>query len=177
MSETINFFLELLKITVPALVVFATAYYLVKKHLDASIIMRQMELKQSAMHVTTPMKMQAYERLAMFCERSEIPALLSRFYDADLKCKTLLFMMVGAIKQEYEHNVSQQVYVSDNLWKIIKLARNQNISLLETIGSQVGLDASASDLYDAIQAHLQENPDNPLAMAQSAIRQEASLSL
>lgn len=177
MTETIHFFLELLKITVPALVVFATAYYLVKKHLDSAIIMRQMELKQSALHATTPMKMQAYERLAMFCERSEIPSLLSRFYDADLRCKELLFMMVGAIKQEYEHNISQQVYVSDNLWKIIKLARNQNIAILESIGTQVGLDASASDLYDAVQAHLQEHPDNPLATAQTAIRQEASLSL
>jgi len=177
MSETIDFFLELLKITVPALVVFATAYYLVKKHLDSAIVMRQMELKQSAVQATTPMKMQAYERLAMFCERSEIPSLLSRFYDPEQECKALLFMMVGSIKQEYEHNVSQQVYVSDNLWKIIKLARNQNIAMLESIGSKVGLDASASELYEAIQAHLQENPENPLAMAQTAIRQEASLSL
>lgn len=177
MSETVHFFLELLKITIPALVVFATAYYLVKKHLDTSITLRQMDIKQSAVNATTPMKMQAYERLAMFCERSEISSLLGRFYDSEMQCKELLFMMVGAIKQEYEHNISQQVYVSENLWNIIKLARNQNIAILESIGSKVGLDASASELYAAVQAHLAEHPENPLLVAQSAIRQEASLSL
>ena len=177
MSDFITFLLELLKITVPALVVFATAYYLVKKHLDTSVRLRQMELKQSATQTTVPMKMQAYERLAVFCEQSDITSLLGRFFDADMKCKELLFMMVGAVKQEYEHNVSQQVYVSDNLWKIIKLARNQNIAILESIGTSVGLDASASDLHDAIRKHLQEHPENPLATAQSAIRQEASLLL
>lgn len=177
MNDFITFLLELLKITVPALVVFATAYYLVKKHLDTSVRLRQMELKQSALHTTVPMKIQAYERLAVFCERSEIMSLLSRFYDADMRCKELLFMMVGAIKQEYEHNVSQQVYVSDNLWKIIKLARNQNIAILESIGTSVGLDASAADLHQAIRKHLSEHPENPLGTAQAAIRQEASLLL
>lgn len=177
MSDVVTFFLELLKITIPALVVFATAYYLVKKHLDTSVRLRQMELKQSALNTTVPMKIQAYERLAVFCERSEITSLLSRFYDGDMKCKALLFMMVGAVKQEYEHNVSQQVYVSDNLWKIIKLARNQNIAILESIGSSVGLDAPASALHDAIRAHLSEHPENPLETAQAAIRQEASLLL
>lgn len=177
MSDVVVFFLELLKITIPALVVFATAYYLVKKHLDTSMTMKQMELKQSAQHATVPLKMQAYERLAMFCERSDIPTLLGRFYDSDMKSRALLFLMVGAIKQEYEHNVSQQVYVSDKLWKIIKLARNQNIRMLEGIGSKVGLDASAKDLADGIQAHLAELKDNPLSLAQAAIRQEASLLL
>ncbi len=177
MSDVVIFFLELLKITVPALVVFATAYYLVKKHLDTSVRLRQMELKQSATQTTVPMKMQAYERLAVFCERSEITALLSRFFDHDMKCKELLFMMVGAIKQEYEHNVSQQVYVSDNLWKIIKLARNQNIAILESIGTSVGMDATAVELHDAIRKYLNEHSENPLGTAQAAIRQEASLLL
>ena len=177
MSDFITFLLELLKITVPALVVFATAYYLVKKHLDTSVRLRQMELKQSATQTTVPMKMQAYERLAVFCERSELTSLLSRFFDTDMKCKELLFLMVGAVKQEYEHNISQQVYVSDNLWKIIKLARNQNIAILESLGTSVGLDASAGELHDAIRKHLNEHPNNPLATAQAAIRQEASLLL
>jgi len=177
MSDAVTFFLELLKITIPALVVFATAYYLVKKHLDTSIRLRQMELKQSAMHTTVPMKIQAYERLAVFCERSELTSLLSRFYDSDKKCKELLFLMVGAVKQEYEHNISQQVYVSDNLWKIIKLARNQNIAILESIGTSVGLDAPARDLHSAISKHLKERSENPLGTAQAAIRQEASLLL
>ena len=177
MSDTITYILELLKITIPALVVFATAYYLVKKHLDTTLRLKQMELKQVAQNTTVPLKMQAYERLAMFCERSELQSLLARFYDSGMQCKTLLFMMVGAVKQEYEHNASQQVYISENLWKIIKLAHNQNIMILENIGSEVGLNAPASDLAKAINKYLSENQGHPLSTAQTAIRQEASLSL
>lgn len=85
--------------------------------------------------------------------------------------------MLAAIKQEYDHNVTQQVYVSDNLWKIIQLARNQNVAILESIGESIDLESSAQDLREAISKHFQEHPQDPLSLARSAIRKEAAVLL
>ncbi|MBT8221467.1 MAG: hypothetical protein KJP00_16685 [Bacteroidia bacterium] len=177
MSSSTSILLEIVKISIPALIVFATAYYLIKKQIENAYQLKSLEVKQSAMNTTVPLKMQAYERLAMLCERSEIPSLLSRFYKKDLKAKELLYTMLAAAKQEYDHNITQQVYVSDNLWKIIQVARNQNIAILESIGESIDLDASAEIFREAIAQHFKEHPQDPLVTARSAIRKEASILL
>lgn len=79
MSSATSILLEIVKISIPALIVFATAYYLIKKQIESAYQLKSLEIKQSAMKTTIPLKMQAYERLAMLCERSEIPSLCPGF--------------------------------------------------------------------------------------------------
>lgn len=174
MSPIASFILDILKIGLPAAIVFATAYYMLKRQSETMLAQRRLDIKKSNQQQILPLKFQAYERLAVFCERSDLNNLMARFYDTDQTVGSLLFLMVGAIKQEYEHNVSQQVYVSDQLWQILKMARDQNIAVLQGLGEKVGFDQPSSDLQTALRDHLKEHPQSPLSTALSAIRTEAS---
>ena len=78
MPQWLSVILELVKITVPALIVFLTVYYLMKHFLENQYQVKMLEYKQNQQNTTIPLRLQAYERLSLFCERISIPSLVLR---------------------------------------------------------------------------------------------------
>ncbi len=78
---------------------------------------------------TTKLRLQAYERLALLAERISLQNLLSRTPNAGLSSRQMQVSLIDAIKQEYDYNISQQVYVSTEVWKAINNLKEQNIYL------------------------------------------------
>ena len=78
MPQWLSVILELVKITVPALIVFLTVYYLMKHFLENQYQVKMLECKQNQQNTTIPLRLQAYERLSLFCERISIPSLVLR---------------------------------------------------------------------------------------------------
>ncbi|HMW75898.1 MAG TPA: hypothetical protein PKD40_09585, partial [Saprospiraceae bacterium] len=72
-----------------------------------------MELKQNANAVTLPLKLQAYERLSLFCERISIPSLILRLNQPGMNTQALRYAMLISIQKEFEHNITQQMYISE----------------------------------------------------------------
>lgn len=169
--------LEILKYVIPSLVVFATAYYLLRQHLRAQYNMRAMELKQRNTDATIHLKMQAYERLALFCERISLPQLLFRIQGHDLPSGAYQSSLIMAVQQEYEHNFSQQIYVSDRLWQIVDLAKNQVAELVETIGDSIPESASGPNRQNLYLQQYELMGVDPTRIALEAIKKEVSLHL
>lgn len=162
--------LDILKYTIPALIVFLTVYYLFKGFLNQQYQMEALKLRQSQSKDILPIKLQAYERLMMFCERISIDNLTYRLTHPDMGTQELRNSCLIAIQQEYEHNLSQQVYVSSNLWKIIELAKNQmQVVISDSEGSSV------AEMVTHIKRNLSEAGNDPTRYAKSAIREEAQL--
>jgi hypothetical protein len=165
-----NDILDILKYTIPALIVFLTVYYLFKGFLQQQYQMEALKVRQNQSRDILPIKLQAYERLMMFCERISIDQLVYRLIHPDMGPQEVRNACLVAIQQEYEHNLSQQVYVSGNLWKIIDLAKNQmQVVISDTEG------ATVSEWLTHVKRKLGENGPDPVQYAKSAIREEAQL--
>ena len=99
--------------------------------------------------------MQAYERLVTFIERSGFPALVSRLPAGNLDAMQLSEVFKEAIRTEFEHNLSQQIYVSEGAWQAICDMKDQQLFILTQLSQTLPANASGNDLNNAIQDFLQ----------------------
>src|SRR5687768_5563754 len=71
-------------------------------------------------HSSRPLQLQAYERLVLLCERIAMPNLISRVNRPDLSAREMQIFLIETIKQEYEYNASQQIYVTEKAWEAVR---------------------------------------------------------
>lgn len=139
-------FFELLKIIIPAGAVFAASYFLVKRFLDNEQKRREFELKKSTLGTITPLKIQAFERIIIFLERINPNSLVIRVNKNGMNARQLQLELVAAVKTEYEHNLSQQIYLSVGAWELVKTSKEEIIQLVNIASSKVAYDSNSSDL-------------------------------
>ncbi|MEO1518030.1 MAG: hypothetical protein AAFV95_23610 [Bacteroidota bacterium] len=175
MPTWLSVILEIVKVTVPALIVFLTVYYLLKQFMDGQYRIRILEFKQNQQKTTVPLRLQAYERLSLFCERINIPGLVLRLRSEGMTAAQLRLAMMIAIQKEFEHNITQQVYVSENLWKIIKIARDDVLNVINVIYGDSDPTSDARDYSRSMFAYLESRQVHPLDKALEAIKKEAAL--
>ncbi len=99
---------------------------------------------------TRPLKLQAYERLVLLCERISLPNLISRTNSPDLSAREMQYMLVENIKQEFEYNASQQIYVTQTAWEAVRNLRDQTLLIVNSIGRTMPTDATARDLNKGV---------------------------
>ncbi len=169
--------LDIIKTTLPALIVFLTVYYLFKKYIEGQLKLKAMELKEKQTQVGTPLKFQAYERLSLFCERIAIPNLLMRLPANDMNNAQYNIALLLAIQQEYEHNITQQVYVSAQLWDIIKAAKDDAVNFVSIVAEKVEAKGPAAEIKNALITLSEKREVNGPDTALLAIKKEASIYL
>ena len=172
-----NILLEILKLTLPALIVFLTVYFVLKNFLDHQQQMKMLDLKQDVSKTTLPLKLQAYERLSLFCERIAIPSLILRLNTPGINTQTLRYSLLISIQKEFEHNITQQMYVSEQLWKIIKIASDQTVDTINLLASKIGNESPAEVFVEAYYKFAEESKMDPVEKALAAIKQEAAILL
>ncbi|NJN34858.1 MAG: hypothetical protein HC817_12000 [Saprospiraceae bacterium] len=155
------------------------AYYWVKywreqKTQANSLLWQQIQSEKNK--TTVAQRFQAYERLILLCERIAIPNLIMRLRTEGASANDLRLAMLIAIQQEFEHNVTQQIYVSENLWHILRIARDNTAEIInvasEKLDPKAGNDALVSEIFRVL---TEQKGVDSLATAQAAIRQEAAL--
>ncbi|HEY6955780.1 MAG TPA: hypothetical protein VI385_11095 [Flavisolibacter sp.] len=96
--------------------------------------------------LTKPLRLQAYERLVLLAERIALPNLISRISQPGLSAREMQFLLLESIKQEYEYNASQQIYVSETAWNAVRSLRDQTLLMINSIAKSLPAEASASEL-------------------------------
>ncbi len=139
-------FIEILKIILPAAAVFAAAYLIVKRFLDNDQKQRELDMKKSNQNLITPLKIQAYERVIIFLERIHPNTLVVRTNKNGYSAQQLQLELIKAIKSEYEHNLSQQIYLSPAAWEMVKNAKEEIMKLINISATKVAHDRSSNDL-------------------------------
>ncbi|WP_372753655.1 hypothetical protein [Labilibaculum sp.] len=163
---------EIGKYILPSLVVFATAYLLIKAFLkqEERKLRHQIVLKNQKQ--TTPVRLQACERLILFLERIHPESLVLRENQTGLNNLQLQQKLLLAVRTEFEHNQTQQLYVSDESWMQVKNAKESIIRLINTEAAQIAPKDSAISLCQAIIESNMQQQKPAIATAISALKQE-----
>jgi len=167
-----DIFLNILMITIPALIVALTAYFTIKNMHEKELKKQVLELKFNSKQVINPIRLQAYERLALFLERMKPESLLLRNPAGNLNAGQYRTILLTSIRSEFEHNLSQQVYVSGALWEATKKAKEELAKIINLSVGKIGVEAQGTDLASQIlDVYLQMNI-LPSDIALELLRQE-----
>lgn len=158
---------DLLKITLPAVIVLYLAYLLVRSFLQKQLDEVAFNVRQKSQDVVVPIRLQAYERVILLLERITPSNLLSRLGSPDYSAEEFQQILIHEIRNEVNHNLSQQLYMSDSAWTYITTAVEQTISLINS--STNGLDKEAKGI-DLARAILENGAGEEMDTAQQAIK-------
>lgn len=109
-----------------------------------------------------PAKIQAYERLVLLADRISLPSLVARVQQPGATAKEMQQLLTQTIRQEFDHNITQQIYVSPPAWEAITNLKEQNILIINQVGSFLPESATGADLNKGLMQLLMENPKTSL---------------
>lgn len=160
----------------PSVVVFLTAFYLIRGFLAAQnaerLAAHRMAQSQDDRRQTLPLRLQAYERLTLFLERINPGPLLLRVHKSHMGSRTLHSELVATIREEFEHNVTQQIFVSDRAWTKVRQAKDETIRLMNLSYEQTGDSPAATDLSRHIFENVGKLTQTPSQEALLVLRDE-----
>ncbi len=136
--------LEILKYTIPAFIVFLTAYLLIRTFLRNEEKRRSFEIAINQKENTLPLRLQAYERLILYLERISPDSLVMRISRTNISVGQFQNELVSSVRTEFEHNLAQQIYVSSPAWEKVKSAKNSIVKLINE--SATGMNPQANGL-------------------------------
>jgi hypothetical protein len=153
--------IELLSYTLPAVVTGVVAYYFFDLHTKNEEGRRRYLLNKEAQKNALPLRLQAFERMTLYMERINPTKLLIRIAPVSQDKNDYENLVIAQIEQEFEHNLSQQIYMSDECWMIIVTAKNATIQMIRKATMNDRVD-SADKLREVLLNDLMEkqSPSN-----------------
>ena len=104
------------------------------------------------------LQLQAYERLILLTERIALPSLINRINQPGIAGRDMQMMLTHTIKQEFDHNITQQIYVSTEAWEAVRNLKEQNIHIVNQVASILPPDVSGSELNKQLLEMIVQNP-------------------
>ena len=150
-------------------------YLLTKRFFDnqqkTQMLQMRIDEHREAVKLVTPIRLQAYERMALYLERISPDSLVLRCYQPGMDTKLLQGVMTKTIRDEWEHNLSQQVYVSSEAWNRIRQAKDEMIGVINSAAITIPQDSDPTRLASAIFATTTSG-QMPTASALEFLKQE-----
>ena len=123
-------FWEIIKILLPSLVVFFTAFYLIRMMMGQELRKKEMDVLAVTKKDITFLRLQAYERLILLMERISLPNLILRTDRTGFDANEYHLGLLTTIRAEFDHNIAQQLYVSDLAWKVVCDSKEEIIKII-----------------------------------------------
>jgi hypothetical protein len=121
---------EILSYTLPSIITGVVAYNFFNNHTKNEEGRRRYLISKEAQKNALPLRLQAYERMTLFLERIGLSNLLTRISPISTNKNDYANFVIAQIDQEFEHNLAQQIYMSDECWTIITTAKNATIQMI-----------------------------------------------
>lgn len=170
--EEPSIILEILKIILPALIVAGAMYLVIKKYQEKEYTTRLLELRMKNAEVVLPVRLQAYERVVLFLERISPSSLLLRISSAGQSASDYHRLLLSEIRNEFNHNMSQQLYMTEPAWQQVKQAREEMVNLINRTYQELPENAKGTELARKILENIVINDTDPTARAISFLKQE-----
>ncbi|UOB17327.1 hypothetical protein [Abyssalbus ytuae] len=122
--------LQLVTYALPTIITGVIAYYFFNQHTKNEEGRRRYLLQKEAQKDALPLRLQAYERMTLFLERINPAKLLIRVAPDSTDKDNYEATLISHIENEFDHNLTQQIYMTDDCWTIIKAAKNATIQLI-----------------------------------------------
>lgn len=146
--ETIIFQIAL--ILIPAGAVMLTAVYFLRQQSEGKVRDAQIELtqtlKKQRQEFFLPSRMEAYQRSVLFLERIHPNSLVMRLQNQGLPAMAFQVKLLEAIREEYEHNIAQQLFVSPAAWEMVKKSKEETLKIIHLAGTQMDATSMSVDL-------------------------------
>ena len=164
--------MEVFKIVLPAFIVMMTAYLLFDRMLVNEDKRRKAELLKKHHSVVTSIRLRAYERLALVLERTHPSAMMLEVIQPGMSCREAQGKLLSFVRAEFNHNLSQQIYVSDEVWEAVKAVHDNMIKIINTTSQYLNPNEPASKLAEVIIRMYSELDENPSSVALSLLKAE-----
>jgi hypothetical protein len=164
--------LEILKYTLPSVVVFLTAYFIFKEQTKKEVAFKKLDHEKKSFEknqeVLLPVRLQAYERLLLFLQRIHPNQLVIRNSKNQQNVMQFQATLIKSVRDEFEHNMSQQLYVGENAWIKVLNAKEECLKQINIASSELNSEAKASELGSKLIHRFDNIKPDPI---QEAIRQ------
>ncbi len=172
-EEIISFFIDIIKYTVAGSIVVALANWLFwPRYSDQVLRLKTLDLARDAKKEVLPLRLQAYERIVLFVERINPSNMLVRLHEPNLSALDFQHILLNEIRSEYQHNITQQLYVSDVAWSITKQLKDNTVALIRNAIVGLPNGASAKELSAVLLTHIAEMDENPYDVVLKTIKNE-----
>jgi len=168
---------EVLILGLPLAGMLLITYFLLQHFFNKSLKENQKELLALKSKVTLPLKMQAYERAILFLERIDPSNMIIRAHKNGMTAAALHVELLKIIREEYTHNMSQQIYISPNSWKELIKGKEETIQLINTSINQINENANGIELSAKIFERVAQNKVSPTEKARNSIIKEFQRSM
>jgi len=161
MDAITYYFLDILKLVIAGGAILFIAYSLLKPGIEQLLQSKVLDLKKASLETTLPLRLQAYERLVLFVERINPSNMLIRVHVSGTTVREIQQFLTSEIRTEYQHNITQQLYVSAQAWAVINRIREDTVSLINNAAGGLSADASSLELSKVILTHLSTLEEDP----------------
>ena len=165
-------FYDILKITIPALLVFFTAWLVLRNLIRNDQEKRRQEIVLQNSKIVTPIKLQAYERIVLFLERISLESMLVRVSTPGMTAAQLHTALLTTIRSEFEHNLSQQIYMSPQAWEVVRNARSNMIKIINSEYEKKPVPGTAMEFSTRLLEAVMEMQNEPSRAAIDYIKGE-----
>lgn len=169
---TTELIFDLLKIILPSGLLLLGMYFLVKKYVDRDYKLRLLELRMKNADTVLPIRLQAYERMTLFLERITPSNLLIRVSGSGQTATDYHRMLINDIRNEYNHNLSQQIYMTEPTWEKIQSAKENVVTLINRSFHEMPDKSKGTDLAKRILETIIAQETDPTEQAIRLMKRE-----
>lgn len=130
----------------------------IKMIINKNVQQQALDNGKTAKGIVLPLRLQAYERMALFLERIEPNQLVMRIHSTGLNVAQEQNLLLTAIRSEFEHNLSQQIYISNEVWRCVCDAKEDIIDIINVVAAQYEPTADSLEFAQALLAAAAEKP-------------------
>ncbi|MEP2773492.1 MAG: hypothetical protein ABJH05_15175 [Fulvivirga sp.] len=164
--------IEFGKLLIPAAIVLYAMYLVVKSFLDKELQKKHLEVRGKSIETVLPNRLHAYERVCLFLERISPNNLIVRLNNGKYTAGEFQQILLNEIREEYNHNVSQQVYMSDEVWEKVKSAKEDLIVMINEATANLPEGATNLELARKLFEKAMEKEDDLIQIALLAVKNE-----
>ena len=159
-------------IIVPAGAVLMTAVYFMRRESEKEMRNAQIELKKERQKFFLPNRVDAYQRAILLMERVHPNSLVMRHNNPGMPASAMQLTLLEAIRNEYEHNIAQQMFISQSAWDLVKKSKDETVKIVHLAGQQLDATATGMDLSSKIFEIVGEIGELPSEIAVRALKEE-----
>ncbi|MGF1636429.1 MAG: hypothetical protein ACFCUU_05100 [Cyclobacteriaceae bacterium] len=167
-----NILIDFIKIVLPAVIVLYAMYLTITSFIKKDLLAKAQEIKSEQIKIVLPMRLQAFERMSLFLERIRPGNLMLRLSNSSTNVKEYQQLIINEIREEFNHNLSQQIYLSDELWEHIRNAVEDVVSLVNIAAEQLKPEDKGIELARWVFEILSEKQDDLISRTLTILKAE-----
>ena len=138
--------LQIALIVIPSGAVLLTTIFFLRREASKEVMNMKAELKKQRQEYFLPSRVEAYQRAVLLMERIHPNSLVMRLHNPGLPAKALQAEFLKALREEYDHNVAQQLFISPQGWQMVKNSKEETIKIINIAGNQMLATSTGMDL-------------------------------